>query len=774
VKADRTIWYGSPARTWLDAIPVGNGRLGAMVFGRINKEMIGLNEETVWTKQSSDRLNPDAREYVDRVRDLLLEDRPLDAHFVAEYSTFGMPHYQATYQQLATLKILTRDHHVEHATDYVRDLDLVSGLAQVRYRLGAATFTREVLASAVDDVIVVRMTADTDEPIEIALNLYRKQDSVGTCLDDATLRLVGRAGSRGSRFGAFARVDPGSGQVEAVGDHLHVWDADSVTIAIGAQTDFRFDTFEEMALGSVEAAMDRPFGDLRRDHAADQEGMMRRVDLDLGGSMRSDLPIDARLELVRQGESDPDLLATFFQYGRYLLLGSSRPGTLPANLQGIWNEHYISAWDSKFTININTEMNYWPAEVTGLSECHDALFDLLDRVRVSGAETARVHYGAGGFVAHHNVDLWADTAPLDNVNCGLWLTGGAWLALHTWDRYSFTLDTDFLRDRAYPALSESAQFLLDVMVEDDHGQLLVGPTISPENGFLIEGVRVALCMSPAMDVQITRAVFARCLEAADVLGIVDDPLLDRIRTSIDRLPPHRIGDDGRLLEWLVELEESEPGHRHLSHLFGAFPDDQLLAGGDPALIDAVRRSLKARVDNMATSRGGVWGGWSAAWAAILWARLGDGDQAVHLLDHMLRVSTSDSLLDTSPPGGTNPLTVFQIDGNLGATAAIAEMLLQSHGGVLRVLPALPQAWPDGHVSGLRARGGFVVDIAWSGGSLDLATATSHADTEVIVDVPTGFVLRSPIGLVPLGDDGRAQLAVLAGDVLTIEPHGDTA
>lgn len=761
-----SFWLDRPASKWLDALPVGNGRLGAMVFGRVNKEMIELNEETVWTKQPPSRLNPDAKEHNDKTRQLLLEGKPLEAHFVGEYGTFGMPHYQSTYQKLATLKILILGHHEEHATDYRRSLDLDTGIATVTYRLGDVLHTREVFASVPDDAIFVRLSSTSNEPLDIAMNLYRKQDGVGTCDDHATLKLTGQAGSRGSKFAAYGRVLPGNGSVEAVGDHLHIAGADATTLIVTAATNFRHEDYEGAALATLNAAADRAYQDIRSDHVDDHAPIMRRVRLDVGSNPEvADLPVDQRLAKVAEGGEDPELASLFFQYGRYLLLGSSRPGTLPASLQGIWNEHYIPGWDSKYTININTEMNYWPAEVAALSECHDPLFDLLDRVVESGKETARVHYGASGFVCHHNTDLWADTAPLDNVNCGTWPTGGAWLATHLWDRYTYTLDEDFLRDRAYPVFKEAAKFLIDIMVEDDQGRLLIGPTISPENGYLVDGVRTALCMSPAMDVQITRSIFNQCLDSAEILGI-EDPWLDRVVEAREKLPPHQIGSDGRLLEWLEELEESERGHRHLSHLYGAYPDNQLWEADDPALIDAVEKSLAARVDAMFTSRGGKWGGWSAAWAMILWARLGRGDNADELLRIMFEISTSHSLLDTSPPGGTNPLTVFQIDGNLGATAAVAEMLVQSHGSVISVLPALPSAWPSGSVSGLRLRGGFVIDIEWRDGKLIEATITATNTVDASIKAGGDMTVTDESGRV-IGSGALVSVAATPGAVYKV-------
>ena len=722
------MWSAEPSREWLEAHPAGNGRLGAMVFGRVHKETIGLNEETMWTRQSGDRNNLDSLSHLDAIRALLLEGRALEANFLAEYAMFGRPHYQATYQPLATLKLLTLDHHIEWASDFRREIDLDRGLVTVQYCIGDVQHVREIFVSAPDDVIVVRLSSNSDVERRLAMNLYRKQDALGTCLDHATLELSGRCGSRGTSFDALLRVIPGDGSVTAVGDHLHVRDRGSTTIIVAAATDFRHEDYASVVLATVERAVATGFDQIRRRHVDEHSEKMQRVRISLGDPAddASRRPTDQRLETIRRGGNDPGILALFFQYGRYLLLGSSRPGTLPANLQGIWNEMYIPAWDSKFTININAQMNYWPAEVAALSECHEPFFDLLDRVRVSGAETARVHYGCTGFVAHHNTDLWADAAPLDNNRCGLWPLGGAWMALHLWDRFEFTRDLEFLATRAYPVMKDAAQFLLDYAIERD-GQLKLGPSISPENAFVVDGVAVALCMNPAMDVQITRALFTRCLAAADLLGI-DDPWLANVSSTRSKLPAPKIGSDGRLMEWDEEVVEWELGHRHLSHLFGVFPDDQLLASGDRSLVQAATRSLEVRLANSTPN-----GSWSRSWAALLWARFGNGDAALDSLQGMLGACTAASLLTTHPPGGTNPNITFQIDGNLGTAAAIAEMIVQSHGGTVRLLPAIPESWPRGEVSGLRLRGGFVLDMSWAGQALSRAEVSATVDAPIRIE-----------------------------------------
>jgi alpha-L-fucosidase 2 len=512
--------------------------------------------------------------------------------------------------------------------------------------------------------------------------------------------------------------------VRPVGDHLVVEGARSATLIFSCVGDFRHDDFAEQVGTLVDDAAAIGYDRLRAEHVAEHRTMLERVRFDLELPMEQEelaaLPTDDRLARLRAGEADIGLTRLFFQYGRYLLQDSSRPGTLPANLQGIWNDSLTPAWDCKYTININVQMQYWPAEVANLAETHEALFDLIDRLRETGAETARVHYGCRGFVAHHNTDLWADTAPLDNVYCGQWPLGAAWLALHLWDRYEFSGDVEFLRERGYPTLKDAALFLVDFLVPDQHGRLLSGPSISPENAFLDDGgARAALCMSPSMDVQLTRAIFDRCRRSSEILGVDADFAVELAELTL-RLPEVSVSSDGLIMEWLEERAEAEPGHRHYSHLFGLFPDDQFIRAGRPELLTAARRSLERRLEY-----GGGGGGWSRAWVSALWARLGEGDRASEYIDMLLRHSTTATLLDTHPPQGTNPVTAFQIDGNLGAVAAVAEMLLQSHDDRLRLLPALPAVWPGGKVTGLRARGAFDVDLSWTGGVLTEAEILSH-------------------------------------------------
>jgi len=763
------LWYRQPARHWLQALPVGNGRLGGMVFGRLGQETIQLNEDTVWERGPEDRNNPDSIKHLDEVRRLLMAGEIEKAHYLASISQFGIPNRMAAYQVLGEL-ILHVDG-MSNISDYTRELDLATGVARVAFRAGGTSYVREVFASYPDQVLVVRFTCEKPGGISLGATMRRRYDGRTRNLSNDTQLFYGQCGWNGSRFAAQFRVIPEGGTVETIGNHVVVSNADAVTILLAAATNFRFEDYEGEAARLVEEAAKKSYEELRERHVNEHRAVFERVSLKLSTGSKEEeeglesLPTDERLRRVKEGGEDLGLVSLYFQYGRYLLMGSSRPGSLPANLQGVWNDTVTPAWDSKYTININTQMNYWPAEVCNLSELHEPLFDLIERVRENGRKTAQIHYGCRGFVVHHNTDLWADAAPLDNVWCGLWPTGGAWLVLHLWDQYEFTLDREFLRQRALPLMLDAARFVLDFMIEDENGVLLFGPSLSPENSYRVDGKVGALCMSPAMDTQIITSLFQRSLKAMEILGI-DDPIGAEMQAALKKLPPMKIGRYGQLQEWMEDYEEVQLGHRHVSHLFAVYPDDQISIDTTPELAAAARRSLERRLEN-----GGGGTGWSRAWVVGLWARFREGDLAYEHLLELLKHSTEENLFDMHPPQGSNPLTVFQIDGNLGATAAIAEALLQSHGGEIRLLPALPSAWRSGSVKGLRARGNFEIDIEWSEGKLVKAAIRSGASELCRIRVEGPVILRSPDGeervVQPI--DGVVTISTASGAEYVLRP-----
>lgn len=771
------LWYTAPADRWIHALPVGNGRLGAMTFGGTYRETLALNEDSVWQRGPADRTNPDALRHLPEVRRLLAERRVQEAQELAEFTQFGRPNRQQSYLPLGTLELTFLGRARETVEAYRRDLDLRDGIAGVRFTSGGAALRRETFATAVDDVIVWHVAADVPGAVTFAARLTRAWDAATTRLAPHRQALVGRCGSHGSAFAAVLDVHTRGGSVETIGDHVVVRDADEATLVLAAATDDRHARPLERAIADADRAAARPYADLRADHVRDHRALFDRARLELddpGGADLAALPTDERLRRVREGGDDLGLEALHVAFGRYLLMGSSRPGSHPANLQGIWNDAMMPAWNSKYTININLEMNYWPAEVWNLAACHEPLFDLIERVRVSGRHVARTHYGCRGFVAHHNVDLWGDAAPLDNVFCGLWPAGAAWLSLHLWEHYAFGGDRAFLRERALPVLREAARFALDFLVPGADGTLLFGPSGSPENSYLDDhGERAALCMSPAMDTQILAALFRRCLAGAAELG-EDGPFEAEVADALRRLPPMRVGRHGQLQEWLEDHDEWEPGHRHLSHLFAVYPDDGITEAKDADLFAAARVALGRRM-----AQGSGQSGWSRAWAMALATRFRDGDGArAHLLEQ-LRVHTEANLFDMHYYR-VHPPFVFQIDGNLGAAAAAAEMLLQSHEGRIDVLPALPAAWRTGRAIGLRARGGFEVDVHWVDGALEAVEVVALRDGPCVVRGPVPLVVADgdevgrgvPDGGRPEGDAGGMRFLAERGRRYRLVPAAD--
>ncbi len=728
------LWYRQPAKQWNEALPIGNGRLGAMVFGAVSSERIQLNEDTVWAGERRDRNNPEGAKNLAEVRRLLFAGRVKEAEALADKTMIATTRRMPPYQTLGDL--ILRFPEASGAEDYVRELDLDTGIVRVSYTLAGARFSREIFATAVDQVIVVRLTCDKPGRIAFAATLTRERDSQTRSLGNNMVVLEGQAIARGdrhpleretgARFQAVLQILSEGGRTRADGADVLVQNANAVTLILSAATDVRHKDLLG-ANNSYLAAARKSYAHLRSAHISDHRRLFRRLELNLGAG-ETNLPTDERLRRVQEGKVDPALESLYFQFGRYLLIASSRPGSMAANLQGVWNDQLQPSWDSKYTININTEMNYWPAEMTNLSELHEPLFDLIENARADGRRVAKGLYGARGFVIHHNTDLWGHAVPIDGVHSGIWPMGGAWLTLHLWDRYDFTRDKEFLARRAYPVMKEAAEFLLDYLVEDQNGYLLSGPSISPENQYESADGAAKLCMGPAMDTQIAWALFTRVIAASESLGI-DADFRQTVSAARARLPPMRIGKHGQLQEWLEDYEEPEPGHRHISHLFALHPDDQITLRGTPELAKAARVSLERRLQ-----AGSGHTGWSRAWIINFWARLEEAELAHENVVALLAKSTLPNLMDNHPP--------FQIDGNFGGVAGMTEMLVQSHSGEISFLPALPRAWPTGAISGLRARGAIGVDLRWSSGKATVAVLRPVVAIERNLRPPRGQRIAS--------------------------------
>jgi alpha-L-fucosidase 2 len=760
---DTTLWYRQPAREWIEALPVGNGRLGAMVHGGAAdgspaSEYLDLNEDTLWSGKPLAHANPDARAGLAAVRKAVLDHG--DYHRADALCKTMQGRFAEAYQPLASVAVTFT--HAGAIAGYRRALDIDQAVASVTYTAGGVAFRREVFASFADDAIVLRITANQPGAIHAVVALASPlQRAVGSPAPDR-LELTGKAPSHiggngrpitpfpvehsdapgaGMFFATVLQVLHDGGSVEGDAASLVVRGATALTIILGAATGFRGasqapDTpladVVARAWQSIQGAAGRGFADLRARHVADFQRLFHRTSLHLGTSPAANRPTDERLVDFRH-VADPPLLALYFNLGRYLLIASSRPGTQPANLQGIWNDLVRPPWNSNWTTNINLQMNYWLAHTCRLDECAGPLHDLTASLAASGAATARESYGLDGWVSHHNSDLWATTRAVGegvgDPYWANWAMSGPWLCAHLYEHYLFTRDRAFLATRAYPVMRDAATFLLGWLVDDGHGALTTCPSFSTENDFFAPDGKVAQTSAGCtMDLALIRELFGNTIDAAQALGI-DDAFAARLRSALGRLPPYRVGRHGQLQEWSVDFAESSPGQRHLSHLYPLFPGSAVTPAGTPALAKAARVSLERRL-----AHGGASPGWSRAWTIALWARLHDGEAAWASLQRLTLDSTAPNLFDTLT---VDSGPIFQIDGNFGATAAIAEMLLQSHAGNIELLPALPAAWPAGHVRGLRARGGVTVDIRWAAGTPVACALQPDHDGPLLLRLPPG-------------------------------------
>lgn len=772
-RSSHVLWYRQPASNWEEALPIGNGNLGGMIFGDVQDERIDLNEDTLWSGFARDTNNYDAIRHLERARDLVFTNRYREAEAVVERHMLGPWH--ECYLPLGSLRI-RRIGSSGMASEYERSLDLKTGVSTTVFTIGGSSYRREAFMSAPDQCMALRITCTDSRGISIAVKLdshlrhmveYCSQPSPvlllsGQCpshvepnyIEDHPRPILYEDG-KGLRFmsGVEFVTDQGDLIWNSSSDELEIRNANAVTILVVAATDFsethsegydRERDLHELVLGRLETTGGMTYEELKDRHIADFEALSTRTELILGETACSGLPTDLRLQAVNDGARDPELAALYCHYGRYLLISSSRAGTRPANLQGIWSHEVRAPWGSNWTANINVQMNYWHAETANLPECHQALFSWITRLAERGKRTARIHYNSRGWAAHHNVDLWMDTSPANGQAVwAFWPMTAAWLCSHLWAHYSFNEDERFLRQEAFPIMKDAAEFYLDWLIADpETGRLITNPSTSPENKFMTDdGEPCAISKATTLDLLLISELFQACIAVTEVLN-QDREWAIQLKQAISELQPLRIGSDGRLQEWVHEFEEWEPGHRHLSHLYGMYPGGSIVYGRDPELTRAVRASLEYRL-----SHGGGRTGWSCAWAMALWARLRDGEQAHANWLALLTSSTFPNLFNGHPYMVDTCIdysrSIFQIDGNFGTAAAIVECLLQSHAGEIHLLPALPEDWSDGEALGLRARGGVTVDIAWQEGKV--------REVRLLSDQGGRFIVRSAV---PLHVDGQ--------------------